>query len=193
MLTIYPGAKLHLLKNHSAPGDIKNRKMVVLHITQGSTAAGAIATFESSVSPHRVSAHFVIDRDGTITQLVDLMDTAWHASQVNSKSVGIEHVAHVAQAPFKDVALATEAQYQASAKLVAWLCEELLIPISRGYVRTHNEVSPGDHHPQCCTGALDPDRVVKDAQALSQIASPPPSSPHSTSSDQSSPTHPDNP
>jgi len=164
----YPGAKLHLLKDHSAPGTLKQRNMIVLHITEGSSAASAIATFEQSVHPHRVSAHFVIDRNGTVYQLVDLNDTAWHASQVNSRSVGIEHAATAEGLP------ATEAQYEASAKLVAWLADTLLIPLSRGFVRTHNEASPKDGHVKCCTGGLDPDKVVAMAQALSHtIASPP--------------------
>ena len=164
----YPGAKWTPLADHSQPGNIRERKLIVLHITEGSSAASAIATFKASVHPHRVSAHFVIDRDGTVYQLVDLNDTAWHASTVNSKSVGIEHAATAEGLP------ATEEQYTASAKLVAWLVNELGIPLSRQFVRTHYEASPVDGHVKCCTGGLDPDRVVTMAQALSQTGSLPP-------------------
>ncbi len=165
---IYPGAKWEPLVNHSAPGDVRQRKIIVLHITEGGSAASAIATFKASVAPHRVSSHFVIDRDGTVYQLVDLNYTAWHASQANSRSVGIEHAATTTGKP------ATEEQYKASAKLVAWLCDHLGIPMGRQFILTHNEASPKDGHTLCCTGGLDPDRVVAMARELSQTASRPP-------------------
>ncbi len=41
-----------------------------------------------------LSVHFMIDVDGTIYQTMDLVDTAWHASQVNWRSVGVE-MAHI--------------------------------------------------------------------------------------------------
>ena len=151
---LYPKAKWHALAGHSAPGRIEDRDLVVLHITEGSTAAGAIATFEQSKTPGRVSAHFVIDRDGTVYQLLDIRETAWHASAVNARSIGIEHAATTKGLP------ATEAQYAASAALVAWCCERMNVPCDRAHVRTHNEASPRDGHVLCCTGGLDPERVV---------------------------------
>jgi len=152
---LYPKAKWTPLLGHSAPGTLAQRNLIVLHITQGSTAAGAVATFRASQAPARVSAHFVVDRDGTVYQLLDLRDTAWHASAVNSRSIGIEHVA------IAGTLMATDAQYQASADLVAWLCGQMAILCNRQCIRTHNEASPQDRHILCCTGALDPDRVVK--------------------------------
>lgn len=134
----------------------------MLHITQGSTAAGTIAWFAASVSPHRISAHFVIDHDpeATVYQLVSIYDTAWHASACNSRSVGIEHVAIAGKLP------PSEAQYAASAALVAWLCAQMKIPIDRAHIRSHNEASPQDGHLGCCAPTLDPDRVVAMAKAL---------------------------
>jgi N-acetyl-anhydromuramyl-L-alanine amidase AmpD len=164
-LVLYPDAKWEPLVDHSAPGLLSNRNLIILHITEGSSAASAIATFRASVHPHRVSAHFVIDRDGTVYQLVDLNDTTWHASQVNSRSVGIEHAATA------EGLAATEEQYVASSKLVAWLCGVLKIPCDRTHVKSHNEASPTDGHVLCCTGGLDPDKVVTLAQA--QISLPP--------------------
>jgi N-acetyl-anhydromuramyl-L-alanine amidase AmpD len=89
---LYPGAIWQPLTNHSDPGTLAQRKLIVLHDTEGTTAAGAINTFRTSVHPNRTSVHLVVDRDGTVYQLVDLADTAWHASAVNSHSIGIEHV-----------------------------------------------------------------------------------------------------
>jgi N-acetyl-anhydromuramyl-L-alanine amidase AmpD len=37
-----------------------------------------------------LSVQFMIDVDGTIYQTMDIADTAWHASQVNWRSVGVE-------------------------------------------------------------------------------------------------------
>lgn len=176
-----PFAAQHLLANHYSLSELP-RNTVVLHITEGTTASSAISTFEASVSPNRVSAHFVIDRDGLITQLVSIKDTAWHASQANGHSVGIEHVAlSVSGAAnlnlkyFAQIATghqksfeampATPEQYAASAKLIAWLCGELGVPVDRAHVRTHNEASPIDGHALCCTGGLDPDKVVSIAAA----------------------------
>lgn len=157
---LYPGAIWKPLADHSALGRLSDRNLIVLHITQGSTADGAINTFASSVHPHRVSAHFVIDRDGAIYQLVSLNDTAWHASEVNGRSVGIEHVAIAGKL------MATDAQYYASSKLCAWLAAEMNITLDRAHILGHNEASPIDGHVLCCSGALDPDRVVQMAQAI---------------------------
>lgn len=145
---------------HSRPGQLAWKKKIVLHITQGPTAAGAIAWFKQSEGPAAVSAHFVIDRDGTIYQLVPLSDTAWHANAANAYSIGIEHAA------IAGTLLATEEQYSASAMLVAWLCKLLQLPCDRNTVRTHYEVSQISHHALCCTGALNPDRVVDMAQKI---------------------------
>jgi N-acetyl-anhydromuramyl-L-alanine amidase AmpD len=177
---IYPGAVLKELTGHSAPGTLIDKNQIILHCTEGSTMEGAYETFASSVAPHRVSAHFIIDRDGTVYQLLNLSDVAWHASQVNHHSIGIEHVAMNQEtatrlARFPDFVpfggpdieplLATDAQYTASAGLVKWLCELLGIPCDRNHIRTHNEASPADGHVLCCTGALDPDKLVGLANA----------------------------
>jgi N-acetyl-anhydromuramyl-L-alanine amidase AmpD len=157
----YPDAVWRPIDNHCAPGFFWQRDTIVLHVTAGSSAASAIATFEASVRPHRVSSHFVIDRDGTVYQLIDLEDTAWHASECNTRSVGIEHAAKA------DGTLpATPEQYEASSKLVAWLCGMMKVPCNRSHVKTHNEASPKDGHVLCCTGGLDPDKVVTMAAAL---------------------------
>lgn len=75
-----------------------NRKpsIVVMHFTAGGGGAGSAAWLANPQSA--ASAHFVVDRDGTIIQCVSLDDRAWHAgksawkglSGLNSYSVGIE-------------------------------------------------------------------------------------------------------
>ena len=73
-------------------------KFVVGHYTATWDAASAIRTLTTLGTG--VSAHFVIDRDGTITQLLPCNVKGWHAgpsahggySGLNSHSVGIELV-----------------------------------------------------------------------------------------------------
>lgn len=71
---------------------------LVLHYTAGTTAAGAIGWFQKPQS--QASAHFVLDRDGGLTQMVPMNRRAWHAGEsrwgelkdINSFSIGIEIV-----------------------------------------------------------------------------------------------------
>lgn len=72
--------------------------MVVLHYTGMQTAAEALERLCDPAA--EVSAHYMIDEDGTVTRLVDEENRAWHAGRscwrgitdINSASVGIELV-----------------------------------------------------------------------------------------------------
>ncbi|MEY4721829.1 MAG: hypothetical protein RIQ46_1554, partial [Pseudomonadota bacterium] len=72
--------------------------MVVLHYTGMESADAALSRMCDPAA--EVSAHYMIDEDGTVTQLVDEGKRAWHAGRscwrgvrdVNSASVGIELV-----------------------------------------------------------------------------------------------------
>lgn len=48
-----------------------------------------------------LSVQFMIDVDGTIYQTLDMRDTAWHARQANSRSVGVE-IAHIGAYPINE-------------------------------------------------------------------------------------------
>lgn len=71
---------------------------LLLHYTETPTMASALRTLTSPTS--KVSAHLLIDRDGTIHQLVPFTTVAWHAGVsewegrqgLNSCSIGIELV-----------------------------------------------------------------------------------------------------
>lgn len=77
-------------------GKVISPSLLVLHYTAGSSAASTVAWFRNPRS--RVSAHLVIGRDGSITQLVPFNHEAWHAgrsswgslSGLNRHSIGIE-------------------------------------------------------------------------------------------------------
>ena len=69
---------------------------VVIHYTSSASAAHAQRTLTNPLA--EVSAHYLIERDGTILQLVDERARAWHAGDsrwgatvdLNSASIGIE-------------------------------------------------------------------------------------------------------
>jgi hypothetical protein len=92
---------------------------IVLHCTERSLAS-ALAEFQRSDS-RKVSAHYVIDRNGDIYQMVNDADCANHCMGANAGSIGIEHVASETDA------LAAP-QGAASAALIRWLLQEHQIP-----------------------------------------------------------------
>ncbi|MCA8921973.1 MAG: N-acetylmuramoyl-L-alanine amidase [Planctomycetes bacterium] len=104
---------------------------IVIHKAEGENASG---WFQSPRA--NASAHYDVQKDGTIYQSVANHDIAWHAGnwEVNQRSIGIEHGGFTARAD------TTAAQYRASARLVAYLCERYTIPIDRRHIIGHSEV-----------------------------------------------------
>lgn len=88
----------------------------------------------------RVSAHFLVDREGGLCQFVSCRERAWHAgrsewngrSDCNDFSIGVELVGSEFE-PF------TAAQYRALGGLQAALCAAYPIRATRG----HSEIAPG--------------------------------------------------
>jgi len=95
---------------------------IVIHDTESDTAAAALSWFESPDSG--VSAHYVIDRDGTVYRCVPDELRAWHAgtselegrTNVNDFSLGIELVG-----------FATETFTDAQIDVLVELCVELCL------------------------------------------------------------------
>lgn len=88
---------------------------LVLHNTDCDYAA-AISTLMNPAE--QVSAHLVIDRDGSTAQLVPFNKKAWHAVQANSRSIGIEIVA------WKDAKGMTPAQEKTLIAWIRWIQQE---------------------------------------------------------------------
>ena len=84
---------------------------IVLHCTEGSLTS-ALAEFQRTDS-RKVSAHYVIDRNGDIYQMVNDSDCANHCMGANAGSIGIEHVGSETES------LATP-QAAASAAMIRW-------------------------------------------------------------------------
>ncbi len=107
--------------------------MIVVHDIEG-TAAAAISSFQN---PARAgSAHYVVGYDGSVTQMVQEKDVAWHAGNwdYNTRAIGIEHAGFACCADY------TTAEYDASAHLIASICSRYGVPMDRAHVIGHNEV-----------------------------------------------------
>jgi beta-N-acetylhexosaminidase len=97
-------------------------RAIVEHITAGSTFASAYATFAADTPDAELHelpgtcAHFVVDRDGTIYQLVPLSTICRHTVGLNWTAIGIEHVG-----TSDGEILRNPRQLRASLELTLWL------------------------------------------------------------------------
>jgi len=95
--------------------------LVVIHDCEGSYY-GSIATFMMQRGQQSVSAHLVLNDDGSeCTQVVPLLKKAWHAVDFNSRSIGVEMSGFVAKG-------FTPGELSADANIVAWLLKKFNIP-----------------------------------------------------------------
>ncbi|MEW2515106.1 N-acetylmuramoyl-L-alanine amidase [Streptomyces sp. NPDC046870] len=112
---------------------------VVVHVTQGGYAS-AVKVFRDP--GHGAAAHYIVRKDGRVTQLVRELDVAFHAGnrEYNERSVGIEHEGFV-----EDASSFTDEMYAASARLTAAICERYGMPVDREHIIGHVEVPGTDH------------------------------------------------
>src|SRR5207253_6121710 len=112
--------------------------VIVEHYTGSNSFASAWSTFASDAPDGELGekpgtcAHFVIDRDGTIYQLVPLDTICRHTVGLNWTAIGIEHVG-VSDAEI----LHDPRQLSASLRLTVWLMQRYGIAL--GDVIGHNE------------------------------------------------------
>lgn len=93
-MKILENAKIEYSPNRG--GTLLNPRFIVVHYTAGASAASSVKWLCSRQS--KASAHLVIGRDGSITQLVPFDAVAWHAGEsswggltgLNKHSIGIE-------------------------------------------------------------------------------------------------------
>ena len=118
--------------------------MVVLHYTGMPSAAEALERMCSAEA--KVSAHYMIDEDGTVTRMVEEEHRAWHAGRsywrgitdVNSASVGIELVNPGHEWGYRPF---PEAQMEALVPLLAAIMRRHRV--ARSNVVGHSDVAPG--------------------------------------------------
>jgi N-acetyl-anhydromuramyl-L-alanine amidase AmpD len=108
---------------------------IVIHDIEG-RGVSAINAFENPKS--NVSAHYVVDSDGTVYQVVHEKDIAFHAGHLwfNLHSIGIEHAGFDATG----FQWYNAAEYLASAKLVAYLLNKYHMPLDHNHIVSHGTI-----------------------------------------------------
>jgi N-acetyl-anhydromuramyl-L-alanine amidase AmpD len=114
-------------------------RLVVVHVTEGSFR-GTVGWFRNPRA--HASSNYVVGRNAELAHMVPDSRVAWHAgnSWVNYHSIGVEHEGYT-----RIDGTFTDAQYRASARLVAALLRRYRLPADRRHVIGHNEV-PDPYH-----------------------------------------------
>jgi N-acetyl-anhydromuramyl-L-alanine amidase AmpD len=150
---------LNYLKGRTHPID-----MIVIHVTEGD-APSVIEWFNDPAA--HVSAHYMVQKDGTVVQFVKEEDTAYHAGRVegatatlvldrpgsnpNGYSIGIEHEGDGTQEMTTD-------QRIGSIELIREIVARHDIPIDRQHIVGHHEIFA----PKTCPGGISVDALVRD-------------------------------
>jgi N-acetylmuramoyl-L-alanine amidase len=118
-------------------------KVVVEHYTGGTAFDPAWNHFAAN-GPHLgerpgVCAHFLIDTDGSIFQLVNLRIRCRHAIGMNWTAIGVEHVGSSARQVLRN-----DAMMRSSRRLTVWLMARF--GISWGNVIGHAEILESPFH-----------------------------------------------
>lgn len=134
-------------------GRSQHASLIIIHCTDGHEHAQPVAEMWQEPQ-HGSSAHFIVGQLGEVFQSVRLVDTAWHAHTVNGLSVGVEHCARTPRelGPNDPGLPPSDDQYEASAKLVAWLCVQLGVTPSRVCIMGHAEADANTTHSKCPNG-----------------------------------------
>ena len=119
--------------------------VIVEHLTVSSTFASAFSTFAPDAPDRELGelpglcAHFVVDRDGIVYQLVRLDTICRHTVGLNWTAIGIEHVG----LRDSDV-LRNPRQLHASLRLTLWLAQRFHVRLRD--VIGHNESLTSPYH-----------------------------------------------
>lgn len=125
---------------------LRQPRVIVQHYTGSTTFRSAFDTFANNARDPElrelpgVCTHFLVDRDGSIHQLVDLRFMCRHTIGLNHRAIGIEHVGT------SDAGvMGNRRQIRASLRLTRWLMQEHAI--ARRDVIGHAEsLSSRFHH-----------------------------------------------
>ena len=120
--------------------------VIVEHYTESTTMMSAWSAFARDVPDSELHelpgtcAHFIVDRDGVIYQLVPLDVICRHTVGLNLVALGIEHVG-MSDAEILD----DPAQMKASLHLTAWLMQRYHIPLGDVIGHAESLTSPWHH------------------------------------------------
>ena len=119
--------------------------VIVEHYTASDSFSAAWNTFAADTPDPELHelpgdcAHFIIDRDGTIYQLVRLNTMCRHTVGLNYTAIGIEHVGTSDQQILHD-----RKQLRASLRLTLWLAQRFHIKLAN--IIGHNESLSSPYH-----------------------------------------------
>ena len=122
---------------------LRQPRVIVQHYTGSNSFASTYATFAADTPDAElgelpgVCAHFVIDRDGTIYQLVRLDTMCRHTVGLNWTAFGIEHVGTSASQ-----VIGNRAQLAASLALTVWLMGKYRIELRNVIGHAESLTSP---------------------------------------------------
>jgi N-acetyl-anhydromuramyl-L-alanine amidase AmpD len=147
----YPEARVVASPNHGER--LRPVSLLILHYTGMPTAESALALLCSAEA--EVSAHYFVNEDGSVLQLVPEARRAWHAGKsfwagetdVNSASIGIEivHPGHADPRPYP------EAQIAAVTALCRDVCARHAIRpervLAHSDVAVSRKIDPGEFFP----------------------------------------------
>lgn len=112
-----------------------------------------------------VSVHYGVGMDGSLRQWVEEANTAWQAGNysVNQTTIGIEHEDN---GNYND-GVRTDAEYQASAELVADICRRYGFPADSSHIFIHKNVIDKSRYPggTACPDGLDTNKIISMAAA----------------------------
>ncbi len=147
----YPFARVVPSPNHGER--LRPISLLILHYTGMPTAGGALDLLRSPSA--EVSAHYFVEQDGAVLQLVPEAKRAWHAGKsfwadetdINSASIGVEivHPGHDDPRPYPP------AQIAAVAALTRDICERRAIRpenvLAHSDVAVSRKIDPGEFFP----------------------------------------------
>ncbi len=141
---------MKMLQNYKSPNFTERRggheqpSMIIIHYTGMKTGEAALERLCDPES--EVSAHYVIEEDGRLFQLVDDGKRAWHAGKsewqgevdINSCSIGIELVNPGHEWGYREF---PEAQIAVLVELCRDLVGKYDVPLDR--ILGHSDIAPG--------------------------------------------------
>jgi beta-N-acetylhexosaminidase len=137
-------------KHYGIHSWVLHPKVIVEHFTANESFTATWNTFAADTPDPELGelpgtcAHFVVDRDGTIYQLVPLDVMCRHTVGLNYVAIGIEHVGESDAQILHD-----RAQLQASLAVTRWLMARFHISIAN--VIGHNESLSSPYHKELYT------------------------------------------
>lgn len=126
------------ISDYSRPGvKMESIENIVIHYASvpGTTAADKRDFYESlkDKKESTESVHFIVDLDGTIVQCIPVTETACASKAYNVKCISIEYCNTGADGSMSNKT------YENMVALVAYLCEEYEIPVSK--VLRHSDIT----------------------------------------------------